>query len=100
MTEAAKPTLHLHQSLITRHELLAAIALHARMVALSLDQHLTTDLSNLNFGWILQETARMADLAQAVIDASIAEQIMGGVATGKTVVTCDLTVVGPDGVTK
>jgi hypothetical protein len=94
-----EPTISIHQAFVTRQEMLAGVAVHARSVVFCLDQHLATDLSNLNFKWLYEEVKRMEELIIQANNATIAETQLKNAtqldATAK--ISCELTVTRPDG---
>lgn len=101
MTENT-PDFSVHQAFVTRHELLAGVAVHARSVAVCLDQHLMTDLSNLDFKWVYTEIKRMEELIIQANNATMAELQLKKAheISGTAKITCELTVTKPDGSTE
>jgi hypothetical protein len=91
---------NLHQTFVSRHELLASIALHARSLAFVVDQNIGTDLSLFDVRWVKQTSDRITELTQAFIEAGIAEEVMRNGQHPQATVTCDLTLSSPDGATK
>lgn len=93
------PAFSLHQAFITRHEMVAGVSLHARTIALALDHHLSTDLTNLNYKWLFEEVKRMEELVIAANNATMAEVQMKTVTNvgAEVKLECVLTVTKPDG---
>jgi hypothetical protein len=91
-----------HQAFVTRQEMLAGVAVHARSVVFCLDQHLATDLSNLNFKWLYEEVKRMEELIIQANNATMAEAQLKKATeiSGTAQISCELTVTKPDGSTE
>jgi hypothetical protein len=92
-------TISIHQAFVTRQEMLAGVAVHARSIALCLDQHLTTDLSNLNLKWLFEEVKRMEELIIQANNATMAEIQLKNANefANEAKISCELTVTKPDG---
>ena len=93
------PFFSIHQAFVTRQEMLAGVAVHARSIAFFLDQHLATDMKNLNFNWLFEEVKRMEDLVRQANAATVAEMQMAVASEigGEIELRCELTVTKPDG---
>jgi hypothetical protein len=100
-------TINQHQCFMTQREMLSAVAVHARLMAVALDHHLPTDLTNLDIGELEETAYRLLQLVQGVKAAQLAEAQLadaikaeaGANFGAQLQMTCELTVGHPDGTT-